>query len=672
MTRQIFSTTKLVEIVDHYHQWIYRQHPQPKTLLLSDDASLAASCGANNIHIDTHLTQAQYQHALGLEFACVIIDLHQGFRLQSLHALAGCVTHGGSLLLYHSETVMTGIGISCDQYGSQPASSSQLWRHLQHIGLGSINGAVNQLADHPLSDLTPLRAKASQEQLKIVTDICNRISNSTESVALITALRGRGKSYLLAEIAAQLFQHQPRVLLIAGAQKHQDVLCQRLAHITASSNESIELSKGDIAQHRLHSQHGVIALLPPDHPACQEQWDVVIIDEAASFPLDVLKKLLTVSKHCILATTTHGYEGSASGFARKFMHQLSNAKRYTLTTPVRFATPCPIESLLNRETSYTRITEDGIHLLSRIASTTQRMHVIEHVYRLLRQAHYQTRPDDLQRLWDDPYLDCLIVVKDGQCVGAVAFFDEYLGGINDALQIAITHGQRRIQGHLVSQQLAMTYAAPELLKQRQWRVNRIAVLPAYQRQGIGTQLIQQLIQTAHANQVSHITSSFAYAADTLAFWQALGFNIWRYGTQPNSATATANIIIGKTLDSRHQFDEQLKQLIQLQVVYTNKPNKFYQLAQSLCSHSDTIDLMQLQSVIHPFVASYKQWHQCDYALATVYVLSAAQSDIYDLICEDLLIRRRPVRNIVSEHGLSGKRGLNQYLQQWFGRAIGLN
>ena len=374
-----------------------------------------------------------------------------------MHAVAGCVLQGGTLLLHHQGEVPTGLSISCDSHGVATHVPSQLWRHLHRRGLKPITEMVEPNWTQAQKDLALNCASASQDQAQIIQDICARLSKTEQVLALITALRGRGKSHLLADIVVSLLPRFSRILLIAGVAKQQAVLSKRLAQLTGHLDEQIVLRTGQMIQHKT----GVIALLPPDHPACQTEWDVIIIDEAASFPIEVLQDLLHKATHHILATTTHGYEGSASGFAHKFMPQLRHAVRYTLTTPVRFTTPCPIETLLHQEAPQSVMVEDGIYQLSQLTAHAMRAQVIEQIYRLLRLAHYQTRPDDLQRLWDDPYLDSLVYIQQGRCVAAVAFFDEHLQHLPDTLQTDITIGKRRIQGHLVSQQLAMTFAAPQ-------------------------------------------------------------------------------------------------------------------------------------------------------------------------------------------------------------------
>ena len=185
-------------------------------------------------------------------------------------------------------------------------------------------------------------------------------------------------------------------------------------------------------------------------------------------------------------------------------------------------------------------------------------------------------------------------------------------------------------------------------------------------------MIQTLTALASKQQVVHLTSSFAFAQATLCFWQALGFCIWRYGAKPNSATATANIIIGRTLNHQYECDQHLQGLMTLQITYIKSPEQFTDVVSQLRqSHAYEELKSRLETVIDAFVSGNKQWHQCDYALAAYYLFTAA-GETKDDVCDALFITRLPVSQVTNTFAIQGKRGLNTFLRTVFGQRLSMN
>ena len=76
--------------------------------------------------------------------------------------------------------------------------------------------------------------------------------------------------------------------------------------------------------------------------ASTTEADWLIVDEAAAIPGPLLEKLVSRFPRVLLTTTVQGYEGTGRGFLLKFCARFSGLRRYTLSTPVRWAAGCPL------------------------------------------------------------------------------------------------------------------------------------------------------------------------------------------------------------------------------------------------------------------------------------------------------------------------------------------
>ncbi len=80
--------------------------------------------------------------------------------------------------------------------------------------------------------------------------------------------------------------------------------------------------------------------------ASTTEADWLIVDEAAAIPGPLLEKLVSRFPRVLLTTTVQGYEGTGRGFLLKFCARFSGLRRYTLSTPVRWAAGCPLERIV--------------------------------------------------------------------------------------------------------------------------------------------------------------------------------------------------------------------------------------------------------------------------------------------------------------------------------------
>jgi tRNA(Met) cytidine acetyltransferase len=65
----------------------------------------------------------------------------------------------------------------------------------------------------------------------------------------------------------------------------------------------------------------------------------------------------------------------------------------------------------------------------------------------------------------------------------------------------------------------------------------------YQQRGLGSQLLQKIIEDQKKNGVKIIGSSFSAAPDVLAFWQRNGFDLLRVGHRRQAASAAPSALV---------------------------------------------------------------------------------------------------------------------------------
>ena len=99
-------------------------------------------------------------------------------------------------------------------------------------------------------------------------------------------------------------------------------------------------------------EHSKLVFIPADKLLKKKyQFDLLLVDEAASIPLQVLTELLKKFPRMAFASTVHGYEGTGRGFMLRFQQLLNQHtrgwKKVHLQAPIRWAKNDPVEHLLN-------------------------------------------------------------------------------------------------------------------------------------------------------------------------------------------------------------------------------------------------------------------------------------------------------------------------------------
>ena len=177
--------------------------------------------------------------------------------------------------------------------------------------------------------------------------------------------------------------------------------------------------------------------------------------------------------------------------------------------------------------------------------------MLEAVTGLLADAHYRTRPSDLARWLEDPGVELLRMegADDGSLFGVVLIQRE--AGLEPELARAVWAGQRRPLGHFLPCVLS-AHGAFDLAAEGIWRIQRLAVHPAWQGRGLGLRLLRAVRDRARAEGVALIGASFGLQPGLLRFWQRAGYGLVRVGIHPDPASGQVSGVVLQAVAGRAQ------------------------------------------------------------------------------------------------------------------------
>ena len=367
-------------------------------------------------------------------------------------------------------------------------------------------------------------AQLNEQQSAVLNQLHQHIAQNIEAPALINAPRGRGKSTVLGIFAAHMIDAGYRVTVCAPSRR-------QLQSLQSSAARPLPFIAPD-------------ALVARD-----AQADIIILDEAASLPQHMLDALLKRYPRLIMATTSEGYETCGRGFLLRFQHRLAEQfaefLSCTLQDPVRFAPHCPIESWLHQVLLLSPVVRGTV--LPQMAPETLSYHSshaaqlteadLQACFYLLMDAHYQTSPNDLKLLLDDPNHRLVLQIahhnEKAHIVGVTWLCAE--GELDSELAHAVVAGTRRPAGNLIAQGLAYYFQSTDAARAPWLRIIRVAVLPSLQNQGLGSDIIDYVTALA-SRELAGIGTSFASTATINRFWRRAGFLPVRIGARKDPAT----------------------------------------------------------------------------------------------------------------------------------------
>lgn len=521
-------------------------------------------------------------HHLGGEADGVIIDVTNGLSANSLGIAAGMLRAGGLLILLTppTERWRTQSNPENSRFLNSPLQPEHAFNHFtEHlirqwqnpeanvVWLSQGENETTFLADEKPTSNQSI-ALPTQDQLHAIDAIDTVAFGHRKRPLVISADRGRGKSSALGLAAAHcLLKGKQQIVITAARFEQAQIAFTQAEKQLQSVPVEWQQRKPGLLSFEYQGVMKTLAFMAPDQLVLEPtEADLLMVDEAAHLPAPLLTELLKRHHRMVFATTLHGYEGSGRGFELRFKQTLDDLtpdwKALHLQQPIRWAEKDPLEHAINRalllETtldkaaatppeSVARLDDSQLHI--RAVSSAQLLHhpgLLESVFSLLVQAHYQTSPNDLQQLLNAPNLHILVAEHQGEVVGVVVSVAE------GKMPPRGNRSHERVHGHLVPQLLTKHYATTDFMLLSTWRVMRIAVHPARQRQGIGKRLLQSLAESARLARVDYLSSSFGADETLLPFWCALGYQPLHIGVKRDKASGHYNAVVAQPLTSMAQ------------------------------------------------------------------------------------------------------------------------
>ena len=527
---------------------------------------------SNRLDNPTSVPFAKAETLLGQETSMVAVDLFQGLNPDVVCIAGGLVRRGGLLVLL---SVPTSDWSSIDdRYGvwqNDVVSESHLFieyffSNLSKIPVGAVTIRQGEklppLPHLPIAQKLTMVSGKTSEQIKLLQLTDTWLREKHQSIVLLTADRGRGKSTCLGFIVKeQLVERKMSVLVTAHSRQSASVLLAQAGDVEF------------VAPDRL------IASTPPA--------DVLVIDEAAMLPYPMLEQLCRLYSRIIMATTTGGYEGTGQGFLLRFVDRLprNQVLRLRISSPVRWSVDDCLENWLNtslllKSTATDTQAEDVPAKTCRYrvldaGECNEEAGLLTEIYGLMVSAHYRTRPSDLRMLMENPDLSIVLAEARDKVVGVALLNRE--GGFELPLCEEVFLGKRRPMGHLLAQMITAQAGVRHFASHRGLRIQRIAVRSSMRRQGIGRRLVEVATQHASDQGFVYIGASFAFEAETSAFWHSCQFALAHIGFGQGKSSGNQSVAVLKSLNTA--LDHQLVELGSR--IHSHLPSWLCQFLQSM-------------------------------------------------------------------------------------------
>ncbi|MEW6647583.1 MAG: GNAT family N-acetyltransferase [Pseudomonadota bacterium] len=634
---------------------------------------------------------------LGRELDLLVIDAWAGFDVEAFGAASGALRGGGLLLLltpplaewpHYADPEYARIAVH--PHTPADVSGRFLARFVRLLQSHDIR-VLGEADALPAWQATPGNHPANwhtADQQAALEAIMAMAQAAAPVPLVLTSDRGRGKSAVLGMAAAQLLRQgthrivvtAPRLAAVETLFEHAARNTERRADFSPPAELLMKADGGlkSALRSAPDESAGIRFVAPDELLHTLPGADLLLVDEAAAIPAPLLERLLAHYPRSVFATTLHGYEGTGRGFAVRFQRVLNERapgwRSVRLTEAIRWPENDPLE----------RFVFDALLLDAQAADDTQMRGVaagacsIERVERdvlladdallhqlfgLLVLAHYRTSPLDLRHLLDGPNVSVWLMRRQGQVVATALTVRE--GGFDEALAAAIYRGERRPRGHLIPQSLALHsgfVAAPLLSGER---IMRIAVHPAAQQRGLGTRLLQAILEQAQGDDLDFVGASFGASAELLAFWQRAAFVPVRLGLTREASSGAHSVIVLRPLSvageqlfvaARERFLAHLPALLRdgMEEVDADVAAMLRQGA-----HADDgaeLDAQDWRDV-ESFVQGWRGYEVCQVAVRKL-VRATIDQAVLDAVQRELLQHKvllcEPWESVIAARGYSGR------------------
>ena len=541
----------------------------------------------------------QVKNELGQTHDGVLIDLTQGISASVLAIISGTIRGDGVLLIVLPEHDWLNVeDKDMARYLPWPIESADVKSYFKHyiqskfladdspfidLSLASLSQqeALPQITEKPSFTLTAEQTHVKQSLTLEEASLSNHV---------LIAPRGRGKSTLLGDCIATWVQQGKRVAVTAP---NSDALLALKARFNTSMSaiDNINIpSLPFIAPDALAQ-----SLLDISHI----KYDYLVVDEAAMIPVPLLTTLLNAANHCVFSTTDYGYEGAGKGFGLRFCRHLEQLNtpffQHTLKQPIRWGENDPLETWVNQtfflsppllESSPNQSSTNAlIYRTLKGQDWLTEQALLESTFNLLVNAHYQTSPDNLRWIMDNPAMSAWLLQSQSEektQLKSVAILTQE-GQLSDEISRAVMEGTRRPRGHLIPQSLLAHEGIEDAGQYQYWRISRIATDAYEQQKGYGSQLLAEIERHARQHNIDFLSASFAVTLDTLSFWQKNGFICVRLGTAKDQASGCYSVMMLKPLKQTAKDKALLWHRYYLENLIINLPRDYQDIEERLAA-----------------------------------------------------------------------------------------
>ncbi|WP_444994148.1 GNAT family N-acetyltransferase [Aliikangiella sp. IMCC44359] len=646
-----------------------------------------------------------FSSQLGNEFDVIFINAQQYFDSNLFAAACGTLVGGGYLVLTVPDILSDMLlEIIKQRQSLQPDYSTIIPKLLSfNISPTLLRVILFSLKNQYLSIMTkhltyystnPPPSKVSttrsnQEQRLLIQKIIKVAKGHAKRPLVITANRGRGKSASLGIAASKLLQHGNIKIIVTAP--HINNLNSFYKHLVSTENNNKDITYDGGAE---------LVFIPLDQIiANKPHANLLLIDEAAAIPVFQLEQIIERYNRIVFATTTDGYEGNGKGFEIRFKQKLIQKYPQTrfasLYAPVRWSDTDELEkscfkalllgNQLKELNKTTLVSYDELYFRLVDKSTLKYdENLLTQIFVLLINAHYQTRPADLERILTDNNLLITTLTDRSGVIHAVALICQE-GNLNQTIIQTIYESKKRLKGELLPQSLIANYGMQNTGKMSFYRIMRIAVHPSVQSNHIGSDMISEINNLAIKNNIDFIGASFAVDPKIIKFWFKNGFSLIRFGNARDSSTGAFTCEVIKTINS--QLEPITKQLVsRLNESFLYKLNGSLKLLQNgviqqllqhqLIHSKQPISQYELEEITM-FTRNARSYSMVDWLLVKLltqkinhlYVQSSVSAeDAHFLI--DFILKQQPFNWLSTEYQLTGKKQILAKLKKLISALLG--
>lgn len=449
----------------------------------------------------------------------------------------------------------------------------------------SINNKVEEVKDIFENEENPLIRSCKTIDQKLVLEHCIKsILDVSDLITIVTASRGRGKSVSMGLAIAEAIDKNLGLICLASLflenlQTIFEFVIFGLRQLNYKKGTDFKVVYNFEKKKRLivkiemtKGNKRTVEFIHPFDPI-KYYPSMLVVDEAASIPLEYLKLLLDV-KFVFLATTINGYEGTGRSFRTKLTNYISEKKyKHTfleMKTPIRYSQNDPVEEWLNR----ILILDPTIEQVDKIflpqnctlfhvnkellfSGNPQTEPILEELFSLFISSHYRNSPNDLQILSDSLNHEVFAFMSHGKRI---------ICSVQIAFEGKCHKNAFNKKGDLIPWVLYDNFFNEELLGSYGIRIVRIAVHPSLVSMGYGSHCLNLLenailsksyqsdriifpkgtlfsnIDKIQFPQVGWIGVSFGLTENLLNFWKKLEFSPICLKQTPSKTTGEFSIV----------------------------------------------------------------------------------------------------------------------------------